>query len=420
MASKEQILGELAKASGDLSRQQIEEKVGESYRRFQTQLDRWEKQELIQDVGEHHYVITDKGRKELESGVEISVDDGDVSSEAKSIAGEISDGSHTITDKEKFIQLGIDAGMTNKSLLRGTTTLIWNRGDPRDLGSVWQGFNEANIDKDIAKRWFNFWAAHIKKEVPLNIAKEVSGSGGAKEKSDKDKLLLTHDMDSYGNPVYVGEGQGALTHDEAFELSKIRSAAKGRVEGQAKSESPGDSLAARAVEKVISDMSGGRADPVDETTKLINQVKALKELLGLGLDGKKNSADEITNLVGVIKGLKEVFGDNRPPAGLPATTIRQVLVDNKTGEMREIAPGTPIIIKTESAPVSQATPIQMKDKDGNPMILDLNTYIRLEEHKEKLRHDEESHQIKVDIAKGFKGLLKHAESAMSHMGEEED
>jgi len=416
MASKEQILGELAKASGDLSRQQIEEKVGESYRRFQTQLDRWEKQELIQDVGDHHYVITDKGRGELESGEVITVDDGDVSGGARSIAEEISDGSHTITDKEKFIQLGIDAGMTNKSLLRGTTTLIWNRGDPRELDSVWQGFNEANIDKDIAKRWFNFWAAHIKKEVPLNIAKEVSGSGGTKEKSGKDKLLLTHDMDSYGNPIYVGEGQGALTHEEAFELAKIRSAAKGRVEGQAKSESPGDSLAVKAVEKVIGDMNREPAPPGDETEKMISQFRALKELLG---EGKPESGNDIEKTIAIMKTMRELFPENKPqiPAVSPS---RQMLYDKRTGEVTEVAPGQPVIIMRENTSVSQSTPIQVKDKDGNPMVLDLSTYIKLEEHKEKQRRDEDSHQVKMDIAKTFKEALNKAGKALANMGEGEE
>jgi len=416
MASKEQILEFLSKASGELSRQQIEEHVGESYRRFQTQLDRWVKQELIQDVGDHHYVITDKGREDLDSGNEMVADESDVSGEAKSIASEISNDGYTITDKQKFIQLGIDAGMTNKSLLKGTTTLIWNRGDPRDLDSVWQGFGEANIDRDIAKRWFNFWAAHIKKDVPLNIAREVSGSAGPKEKSSKDKALLTHDMDEDGNPVYVGEGQGALTHDEAFELAKIRAAAKSRAATQARAESPGDSLAAKAVEKVINDMSGAGADPVDETTRMMNQVKALQDLLGL--NGKKDSAAEITNLLATIKGLKEIFGENRPAAVQTNAGVRQVLVDNKTGEIKEVAPGQPIVIVRESAPVSQTTPLRLKDKDGNDMVLDISTYFQLEEHREKIRREDESHQTKMEIAKGFKELLKNAQSALSHMGEE--
>lgn len=416
MANKEQILGLLAKASGALSRQQIEEEIGESYRKFQTQLDRWEKLELIVNEGDHCYVISEKGREELGRAGSEGGEGGDVNDEARIIAKEIASDSHTITDKEKFIQLGIDAGMTNKNLLRGTTTLIWNRGDPRDLESVWQGFNESNIDRDIAKRWFNFWAAHIKKDVPLNIAKETSGVGWAKDNSGKEKQPLTHDMDRYGNPVYVGEGQGALTHDEAFELAKIRSAARAKADGEARSETPGDALAKRAVEKVIEDMGTGQAPPVDETARLINQVKAIQEVLGM--DGKKNNAEELTNLVSLIKGLKEIFGDSKPNANPAAATVKSVLVDNRTGQMTEIAPGQPIVIRQESAPVSQATPIQMKDKDGNPMVLDLSTYIRLEEHREKLRHDDESHQVKMEIAKGFKQFLNNAQNALSHMKEE--
>lgn len=415
--TREEILGLFAKASGALSRQQLEEQIGNSYRMFQTQLNRLEGQGLINDEGDHHYVITDKGRQELERGLKLQSDDGEVSGEAKDIAAEIKDESHTVTDKEKFIQLGMDAGMVNGGLIKGTTTLIWNRGDPRDLESVWAGFIEANIDRDIAKRWFNFWAAHIKKEVPPNIAKEVSSSSGTKEKIDKDKTILTHDIDKDGNPVYAGEKLGALTHDEAFELSKIIQSAKGKGMAQAKSESPGDQLAAKAVEKVISDMGGDKAPPVDETERVINQVKALKELLGLGQDGKKDSVTEITNLVTLLKSLREIFGDNRPSV-TAANTIRQMLVDRQTGKVEEIDSGKPIVIVKEATPVSQQTPIRVKDKDGNDMVLDIGTYFQLEEHREKMRREDESHQTKMEIAKGFKDLLKNAQSALSNMGEE--
>jgi hypothetical protein len=53
------------------------------------------------------------------------------------------------------------------------------------------------------------------------------------------------------------------------------------------------------------------------------------------------------------------------------------------------------------------------------MVLDINTFFQLEEHKEKIRREDESHQTKMEIAKGFKELLKNAQSALSHMGEGE-
>ena len=95
------------------------------------------------------------------------------------------------------------------------------------------------------------------------------------------------------------------------------------------------------------------------------------------------------------------------------------LIDQRTGEVKEVAPGQPEVIIRESAPVSQATPNQVTDRDGKPMVLDLATYIKLEEHKETQRRDEESHQTKMEIAKTFKDLIKKAGTALSHMAEGE-
>ena len=54
------------------------------------------------------------------------------------------------------------------------------------------------------------------------------------------------------------------------------------------------------------------------------------------------------------------------------------------------------------------------------MVLDISTFFRLEEHREKQRRDEESHQVKMDIAKTFKDALNKAGKALANMGEKEE
>jgi len=118
------------------------------------------------------------------------------------------------------------------------------------------------------------------------------------------------------------------------------------------------------------------------------------------------------------------------PAGQPLVIIKEApkqaspsgthyLIDNKSGEVKEVGPGQPVIIIRESAQ-SQSTPIQVKDKDGNPMVLDLGTFIKLEEHRDKQRRDEESHETKMEIAKSFKDMLHKAGTALSNIAEGEE
>ncbi|GAI30880.1 unnamed protein product, partial [marine sediment metagenome] len=42
------------------------------------------------------------------------------------------------------------------------------------------------------------------------------------------------------------------------------------------------------------------------------------------------------------------------------------MIDQKTGEVKEVTQGQPVVIIRDGGQ-SQSTPIQVKDKDGNPM-----------------------------------------------------
>lgn len=63
MASQAGIFKVLAESAGPLGRDEIGDLVGESYRTFQTQPNRWLAQGLLDDIGDHHYMLTDKGRE---------------------------------------------------------------------------------------------------------------------------------------------------------------------------------------------------------------------------------------------------------------------------------------------------------------------------------------------------------------------
>ena len=65
MATKEQIFKALAPFQDKGPDRKILGKgIGEDYRHFQSQLDRWVKQELLKE-SQHRYLLTENGRKEL-------------------------------------------------------------------------------------------------------------------------------------------------------------------------------------------------------------------------------------------------------------------------------------------------------------------------------------------------------------------
>lgn len=413
MATKEQITRVLREADGKpVSRTTISEKLGEPISNFQTQLDRWVKQELIEDTGEHNYVLTDVGKKEA------------LDEEATKLIGDekelLSDESLGATEYQQFIRLGKITGVLPVNLIIQTATHVWNGGDYTDLNWVAEAFKQMGIRRDLATRWWHSWRSFLRQPIPstapefvtqpATVAKEGESTKGKAESGTRDFILNEDD-----NPTYVGEGLGDLYYKDALDLAKIKAGAKARGTVQTKSESPGDSLAAKAVDKIIGDMQPAPGPPIDETTKLLTQVKAFKELLGLG--DKPDSADELARFITLFKSVQEITGDNKPAPD--PNPVKHLLVDKQTGEIKEAIPGQPIIIIRESTPVSQTTPIQVTDRDGKPMVLDLATFIKLEEHRDKQRQDQDSHETKIEIAKSFKDLLNKAGKALTHMAEEE-
>lgn len=414
MATKEQILDALKGASGPISPSNLAKKLGGPVSDFSSQLKRWVVGGLIIQDEDKNYIVTDAGIKALEEERKVLTPEEDESTivQAQQIAQE----SHTLTDREKFIELGIQAGMTNKGFLKGATNLVWNRGDPKDLDSVWQGLKEANLDKDIMGRWFTFWAAHIKKSPSPETQKELHITAEPVKKEEKSKSSLAYGLDERDNPVYLGEGLGAMTQEQANELAKIKASKKAT--GSTKSESPGDALAARAVEKVMTDMDNPPPPLVDETTKLVTQIKAVKEAFGLG--DKPDSVDEVSKLVTLVKSLREVFGDNKPAVTTAMT--KRVLYDKATGEAKEITGDAPVFFITQPASPAAQTPgapmISAVDAKGNPLVIDLASYFKLEEHKAKMEQEKESHEVKIEISKTFKDLLTKATKSMPALGGE--
>lgn len=427
MASRAQIFGILAGASAPMNRLELEEKVGESYRRFQTQLDRWVKQELIEDVGDHHYVLTDKGRDEALLGEFENIGTGTLPKELTATGGVTQETTQT-TEYQQFLRLGMNVGVVPLNLIKVATDHIWNGGDYEDLRWVATGLQQMGIQRDLANRWLHAWGSHLKQPLPTDLPHEFlapeerrsaeEAAAARKQGAGKRDYIL----DADDQLVYLGVGKGTMDYQDAMDLAKLRTARK----KDAAAATPGSM--AEEVTKVFTAFKELMGDKVVGKSYIVKpgdngyqveEVDANKPLLIQPAGGAQPSPSFYIDSEGKTQELKPgqpvvIFKE----AVKTAPASQQYLINQTTGAVQEIIPGTPIVIKTEPAPGSQTTPIQLKDKEGNPIILDIGTYIRLEEHKEKQRRDEESHEVKIEIAKGFKDLLRNAQAAFSHMGEE--
>lgn len=416
MPTKAQILNILANEPAPLHRNKIAEKLGENtYRSFQTQLDRYEKQELIEGTLDHEYSITELGRKELSS---------------ESLVTEETDEEKLgTTEYQRFIHLGKITGVSPPELIKQTADHVWNGGEFTDLDWVARAFQEMGIRQDLRNRWWHSWRTYLHQPIPTQLPASIAEGEtktGVTTTKKEGKGRRNYILDADDKPVYVGDGLGDMDYEDALDLAKIR-AGRGRATagvGQQTPASMADEVAKMftAFKEFMGDKAQGKSYVVRQGEEGI-QVEEVEPGRPMVVNYPQGNNKQKTYFVGNDGEVQEAQPGQPIIIKQPAPAAgggTQYLVDKATGQVTEVKAGQPIVIQTQP-PQQQYpyTPIEMKDKDGNPMILDLGTYIRLEEFKDKRQHDQESHETKQEIAKSFKDLITKATSALGHMAEEE-
>ena len=322
MASKEQILEILAGESGPMNRTVLGKRLGLPTSSFQNQLDRMEKQGLLEKNEQNEYTITEAGRQLALA---------EPPSPAETPLGEPTEESLKTTEYQQFIGIGKDTGVVPMALISQTTNHIWRGGDFRDLTWVWKGLTEMGIRPDLAQRWFHSWRSFLHQAIPPDLAASVGApqtsteKGAAKEavgKGKRDYILGPNDT-----PLYVGEGVGDLDYDDAVRLSTVRAAA----------------LARGAT------VPGGQPATVgtmaDEMTKVFNAVTAFLGPQSKGKSYLVKPGEEGYVVEEVAEGKPTVIATPGPGNINPSPSF---LIDGE-GNVTEVPPGRPIVIK-------QATP----------------------------------------------------------------
>ncbi len=429
MAVWQQVFGVLAAATGPMSRVQLEDKLGVKFGAIATQMERWmgrgkgaAKPPLIEDTGDYHYVLTEEGRKKaMEEAVLQDIT-------GVSGAPETADQAVATTEYKQFERLGALSGCVPAALIKQTADYVFEGGDYKDMKWVAQAMQELGIQTDVRSRWWHCWRGKMRQAIPSDLPAEfLSGEGKTGEKKET-KGKRDYIMSEDDNPTYAGEGLGDLDHDEAFELAKIRAGAAVRRRDVSQSAGAASQIeevgkAFQTFKEMMGEKAAGKSYVIKpgENGYQVEEVDTSKPVLIPQTGGAKPGTSYYVDSDGTVKellpGQPVVIIKEPPKAAAPSST--HYLIDQRTGEVKEVAPGQPVVIIRESTPVSQLTPIQVTDKDGKPMVLDLATFIKLEEHRDKQHREEESHETKMEIAKGFKDLLNKAGKALSHMAEEE-
>lgn len=457
MATKAQILDVLNTAGQPLPMSDLARKVGTQSKNIAHHVDRWIESGLINKSDTKELTITETGKVELvklrggfagvlplEELPEPPTDDKkealpDGKDTTPAPLTEISAGT---TDQQVFIKYGQDIGISPQTV-NLVANHIWRGGAPTDLEWVWQGLLQMGIRIDIAPRWWHAWRSYLQQPIPPSVKNEIdkmTAQSGVKAEAEgkttksAEKPVLTHIIKD-NLPVYVGEGYGDMTYDDAKKLCEMRTAAIGRGAG-------GNTGAPTTV--------GSYAD---EFGKIIESVRKLDSGGGKGKSYLINRTEGGETVVTEMEGDKPVVvPEQRPPpaqpgksflvqedgimqeleSGKPIVIIKQpaappapasqgktFIYDRATGKLEEAEAGKPIVIYQQPpAPAAGNPVIPFMSPDGKPFTLDLTTYFKLEEHKAKMEADKESHDLKVGLGKEVKDLISKAVKAFANMGEE--
>ncbi|MBA7469510.1 hypothetical protein ES707_04781 [subsurface metagenome] len=436
MASREQILGILAGESGPMNRVVLSKKLDEPTSNFQNQLDRMEKQGLVEKNEQKEYTVTEAGRQ-----VALAEPPPE-----ETPPGEETEESLKTTEYQQFVQMGKITGVVPQALIEQVATHIWRGGDFRDLTWVWKGLTEMGIRPDLAQRWFHSWRSFLHQAIPPDLAASVGAptEKGAAKAEAVDKGKRDYILDANGLPLYVGEGVGDLDHDEAVRLSALRQAA----------------LARGGVQTGPGGQPATMGTMADEMTKVFN---AVKEFLGPQAKGKSyivkpgeegyvvEEAEEgkpmlIPTPGGNTNPSKTYFvnseGAVEDVTGKPIVIKQPAPVSNPSGKTylvkqtpegmvtEEYEAGKPIIINAVPPSPGSNLPSMMPypvigsdgqpvyDKDGKPVYADLGPMMKWMGFQSEQRRLDERHQMLGGVVKTVRENFSDGIAAIKAAAEE--
>jgi len=383
---------------------------------FSGQLRTLEKSGFVSCDPEGAFAITDSGREELQKLLANYAETTDLPSEEE--AG--------TTEMQQFIKLGRMTGVMPDNLIALVANHVWT-ADYLDITWVAKAMQEMGVRSDLASRWVNAWRGHLHQPLPLEAQKYLKTPGaGDKEtgengdKGGRDYILSTDDT-----PTFVGEGQGDMTYNDAMKLANTRAAAKGRVPAAAvaPAESPLDTLS-KAI-KIARELDGEKTAAKTfiikpgENGYEAEEMEAGKPLILPALGAAGGGKAPVYFFDRESQTLKELKpGEPIVLGGKPETAPGKNYFVDDNGDVKEMTPGMPMVIIRQAPAQNTGTPIQLKDSAGNPVVMDIETLIKLEDHKAKQSHDEEKHKVGMEIATQVKDLVGKFGKALANMAEE--
>lgn len=377
MATIKQLLEALNTKAAVVSTAALAKELGSTEKPLLTQLKREKEKGNVSGSSEEGWLIVDKGKKALEEGIHPTM---------------IEEG---VTPRQRFEAIGQRIGIPGDRIVLAAD-IVWS-ADYNDIKWVWEALGQADIANDLRSVWVNAWRAKLHKAIPPEL--EVALTGATKSAAaegetgmtrakgpDRDWILVDEE------PVRVGAGLGDYGLQDAKDIMAIR-ALKSRFAGTAQA-GGGQSSATEKVSELLTAMEPYINKGADLT--------ALKETLAAQLEQMKQE------LMGKIP--------QQGASPLPKSWIDQLTELSSALPMLKSILGVP---EASANPLS-GIPVTVTGPDGKPAVMDFSQVLDMRKFMAEEKRADESHETKMEVAKGFKDLLGKAGTALSNMAEGEE
>ncbi len=379
-AQQKAIMAIMAKQGGYRSYKDMARENGINQGSFRSQLDKLQEKGYVQPENEEkiNYVITEAGM-EFTQSPEAGISKQDVG----------------LNDRQIFEQQGRAIGGIPPEKMIVITDIVWSK-DPYDLEWVWQalGPGEGNVAADVRRTWFASWRAHMRQggksdEIPDSIKAEVAITG----KKNAEQLVKSKEegrdyVIQEGTIVRIGGGLGDFPLADAKEILAIQTLGKRPAMALTAAADGGQKDSLASLISALTPLLKQESDQPLLQKLLETQMENMKESIMHRIpqpQEQKTMGEHVSGFVDILK----LLGAAGPAIG---PVIRSMF-------------GFPA---TNAAPTnSQDTGpvIQMQNPDGSPMKMNWSNFLEFKTVQADERRKDESHQTKMDAAKGLTAFL---------------
>jgi len=376
---QEKLLELLAGESGAISAAELAKKAGiPNIEAVRTQLGRLAKEDLVGKDAQGEWTLADPGREYL---------------------NQLTQETAGTSEYEIFKSLGRRIGVVGE-LIGVVAEHVWSGGDYEDVNWVWKALGEMDIRADQRKRWWNAWRSHLGKAIPPDLKEEVvgkdgeePGQAGALKKSPNDYILVEDE------PVRVGDGLGDYSLQDAKDILAVK-ALKSRFDrfNRPGTDPSGTGSTGEKISDIITALAPFLSKDTDpETVKemLGDKLALLKQEIIMGLphpNQPKSMVDQLSELGAILGTLKDSGPLLRSLLGIPEPS-------------------------TSNPSTTPLMPVQLSDKDGNPVVMDFDSLINWKRFQgEEQRADEKQTLLKGMVTE-FRQQLPVAMQALKATAE---